>query len=413
MKVSNSGKVLFILIVFSFSAFISSCKTSGTSSFSDSPAITERIPEEQSDTSGTKSSYSDKELQQTDADRNENKYVLTPFYMEKMLKKEIIYRDLPFYPVNRKGRLRYIEENLDNSGVSEFFVLYACGKSSQETEESFLADKKNSSEEDISEKYIAVIYRPVLGKLEQEAVLPLKHRNVLKQFSVQKLSSDSKKRAVRLSFSGEDGLSDNLITLSSDGKFSVFSMNSTLTEFNRIEDIDNDGLLEILLYESLFEEGLGYETFITLYEYDKGTFSSSGSVSVVRSLKAFLEKNERILESKNINSFLKYSVPAEQLEILTRRGLNSKNIIRKIFYPVKKENELFPDINVFMKNGNKIDFVFPDIVENPFRFDRSNIYNFTTYVKVSSESREEAIYLVKIYMNSNPFISPLFLFHVN
>ena len=145
---------------------------------------------------------------------------------------------------------------------------------------------------------------------------------------------------------------------------------------------------------------------------DKG-FSSSGSVSVVRSLKAFLEKTENTLESKNIASFLGKSVPAYKLSALKNRGLDNKSIIRKIFYPVKKENELFPDINVFMKNGSKIDFVFPEIVENPFRFDRNNIYNFTTYIRVSSESRDEAIYLVKIYMNSNPFKAPLFSFHVN
>ena len=412
MKGFYLRKVSVLLIIFSAFTLFFSCKTTSPASFSEKSPLPESIPEQETVTSVSEQDSGKDDLPSAD-EQNEKRYVLTSLYMEKMLKKEVRYRDFSFYPVHRKGRLKYIEENLDNSGQPEFYVLYACGNSSEETEESFLSDQQNFIEETFSEKYIAVIYKPVSGKLETAAVFPLKHRNVLKQFTIEKLSADSRQRAVMLSFSGEDGLSDNLITLSENGKFSIFSMNSTLSEFNRVEDVDNDGILEILRYENLFEEGLGYETFITLFEYRNGEFSSSGSVSVVRSLKAFLEKSENILESKNINSFLKYSVPSGQLDVLASRGLSSKNIIRKIFYPVKKENELFPDINVFMKNGSKIDFVFPDIVENPFRFDRSNIYNFTTYVKVSSESREEAIYLVKIYMNSNPFVSPLFFFYVN
>ena len=410
MKDSYPGKTAVILIFLSIFAFIS-CKTADSSSVPVSSGLPENPVEESSD--GASSVSDSEKTGEFDDSQSENRYILTPLQMSRMLKKEVTYRESSFYPVHRKGRLKFIEENLDNTGPSEFFILYACGNSPDETEESFLSDKRNIMEDDLSEKYIAVIFRPVSGKLERAAVLQLKHRNILKQFTVEKLSNDSEKRAVKLSFSGEDGLSDNLITSSAEGIFSVFSMNSTLTEFNRIEDIDNDGNLEILRYENLFEEGLGYETFITLFEYSSGEFRSSGSVSVVRSLKAFLEKSEKVLESKNIDYFLKYSVLPKQLSVLENRGLSSKNIIRKIFYPVKKENELFPDINVFMKNGSRIDFVFPDIVENPFRFDRSNVYNFTTYVKVSSESREEAIYLVKIYMNSNPFRSPLFFFHVN
>ena len=190
-------------------------------------------------------------------------------------------------------------------------------------------------------------------------------------------------------------------------------MNNTLTEFYRIEDIDSDGFLEVLRYENLFEEGLGYETFITRFELTDSGFSSAGSLSIVRNLKKFLAVAEKTLENKNIEVFLKQSVPEKKLAELKGRNLSGRSIVRKIFYPVKKENELFPDINVFIKNGNKIDFVFPDIVENPFRFDRDNVYNFTTYVKVSSESRDEAIYIVKIYMNENPFDSPRFSFHVN
>lgn len=330
-----------------------------------------------------------------------------------LLDKGITWKDSLFFPVHRRGKIRFIEEDLGNNGESEFYFLYAFGESAEESEESFLADKRNFIDESLSEKYLLAVYKPVSGQLSLTDIIPLKYRHLLKNFSVYSLSDDSRQRAVSVSFTGEDGISDNFITVSKNGKYSVFSMNNTLTEFNRIEDIDSDGFLEVLRYENLFEEGLGYETFITRFELTDSGFSSAGSLSIVRNLKKFLAVAEKTLESKNIEVFLKQSVPEKKLAELKGRNLSGRSIIRKIFYPVKKENELFPDINVFIKNGNKIDFVFPDIVENPFRFDRDNVYNFTTYVKVSSESRDEAIYIVKIYMNENPFDSPRFSFHVN
>ena len=392
-----------VFLIILLSSVVLSCRTAAGSS-----------AEVYSPSADTESSLvENQDALERDSEISDNKFVFTSLKMERLLKTGIKYNDSSFYPVHRRGKIKYIEENLDKSGPSEIFILYTFASSSAEAEHSYLADKKNFVDESLREKYLAVIYTPLSERLVKKAVLPLKHRSELKDFSVVKISENTSIKAVKLSFSGEDGLSDNYITSSSSGKYYVFNMNSTLTEYNRIEDIDNDGFLEVLVYENLFEEGLGYETFITLYEYTEKGFISSGSVSVVRSLKAFLEETEKTLERKNISLFLNNSVPSAKLSALKNRGLDNKNIIRKIFYPVKKENEHFPDINVFMKNGSRIDFVFPEIVENPFRFDRTNIYNFTTYVRVSSESRDEAIYLVKIYMNSNPFKAPLFSFHVN
>ena len=341
------------------------------------------------------------------------KFELTVFHAEKLLKSGITYKDSLFFPVHRRGRLKYIEADLHDSGINDFFILYAFGNDSSVTDQSQLEDPGNAAEDTVSDKYLAAVYSPVSGNLKLKKILPLKHRSMLQNFSETELSEDSSRKAVILSFSGEDGISDNLITASGKNSFSVFSMNSTLSEFSRIEDINNDGIKDILIYENIFEEGLGYETFITLYSLTDSGFTSDGSLSVVRNLRVFLEKAEKTLEDKNIDAFLRFSLSPLKFSELKGRNLSSKTIIRKIFYPVKKENELFPDINMFLKNGNRIDFVFPEIVENPFRFDRRNIYNFTTYVKVSSESREEAIYIVKIYMNSNPFRQPLFSFDVN
>ncbi len=318
-----------------------SCRTSLSSESVGGSASGENLPAAETDSSLAQ------DAAEQDSELKDNKFVFTSLKMDRLLKSGIKYNDSSFYPVHRRGKIKFIEENLDKSGSSEFFILYAFGLSSSETEQSYLSDKRNFEEESLTEKYLAVIYTPHSDRLVKKTVLPLKHRSVLKDFSVANLSKDTAVKAVKLSFSGEDGLSDNYITSSSSGKYSVFNLNSTLTEYNRIEDIDNDGILEILVYENLFEEGLGYETFITLYEYKDTGFTSSGSVSVVRSLKAFLEKTENTLERKNISLFLNKSVPALKLSALKNRGLDNKNIIRKIFYPVKKENELFPDIKCF------------------------------------------------------------------
>ena len=385
-----------------------SCRTADLSSARDKAEAETSAEEDvlsQSDLSedGDAEEVKDKQLQ----------FSISSRHFRGLLDKGITWKDSLFFPVHRRGKIRFIEEDLGNNGESEFYFLYAFGESAEESEESFLADKRNFIDESLSEKYLLAVYKPVSGQLSLTDIIPLKFRPLLKNFSVNSLSDDSMQRAVSVSFTGEDGISDNFITVSKNGKYSVFSMNNTLTEFNRIEDIDSDGFLEVLRYENLFEEGLGYETFITRFELTDSGFSSAGSLSIVRNLKKFLAVAEKTLESKNIEVFLKQSVPEKKLSELKGRNLSGRSIIRKIFYPVKKENELFPDINVFIKNGNKIDFVFPDIVENPFRFDRDNVYNFTTYVKVSSESRDEAIYIVKIYMNENPFDSPRFSFHVN
>ena len=385
-----------------------SCRTADLSSVRDKA---------EAETAAEKDVLSESDLsEEGDAEEVKDKqlqFSISSRHFRGLLDKGITWKDSLFFPVHRRGKIRFIEEDLGNNGESEFYFLYAFGESAEESEESFLADKRNFIDESLSEKYLLAVYKPVSGQLSLTDIIPLKYRPLLKNFSVYTLSADSIQRAVSVSFTGEDGISENFITVSKSGKYSAFSMNNTLTEFYRIEDIDSDGFLEVLRYENLFEEGLGYETFITRFELTDSGFSSAGSLSIVRNLKKFLAVAEKTLENKNIEVFLKQSVPEKKLAELKGRNLSGRSIIRKIFYPVKKENELFPDINVFIKNGNKIDFVFPDIVENPFRFDRDNVYNFTTYVKVSSESRDEAIYIVKIYMNENPFDSPRFSFHVN
>jgi len=338
---------------------------------------------------------------------------ITDHHHRKLLESGLTYKESVYFPVHKTGRVKYIEENLDNSEGPEIFVLYAYGDTNEKTEITYLSDIRNFIDESLYDKYLVAVYKPVYGLLKLHEILPLKYRSVLKDFSVKNISEDTLKRAISVSFTGEDGVTDNFLTFSPIHSYSVFSMNNTLTEFNRVEDIDKDGSLEIIRYEDLFEEGLGYETFITLFELTDSGFSSKDSVSTVRNLRKFLESSEEYLESKNISGFLNHAVPPVILNKQRSRMLSDKNIVRKIFFPVKKENELFPDINVFLKKDGKIDIVFPDIVENPFRFDRSNTYNFTTYVKVNGENREEAIYIVEIYMNSNPFDNPMFSFHIN
>ena len=255
-------KKLTVFLIIMLCTFLS-CRTGGSSEKSAVSASGDNLPA--AETENPLAQNQDAAGQ--DSELKDNNFVFTAAKMNRLLREGIEYNDSSFYPVHKRGKIKYIEENLDKSGSSEIFILYAFAPSSAEAEQSYLADKRNFTEESLTEKYLAVIYTPLSDRLVKKAVLPLKHRSVLKDFSVEKLSADTSVKAVMFSFSGEDGLSDNYITSSPSGKYSVFNLNSTLTEYNRIEDIDNDGILEILVYENLFEEGLGYETFITLYEY--------------------------------------------------------------------------------------------------------------------------------------------------
>ena len=333
--------------------------------------------------------------------------------LKKLFAAGINYKGSLYFPVHRKERIDYIEEDLDNNGVTEIYVICTNAESPEMSDEAYLSDIRNFIDDTATDRYLLAVFLNDKKALSPVAVLPLKHRSVLSSYSVLDLSSDTQVRAVTVIFRGEDGLSENIVTVSDSGSYSVISMNNTLSEFFRIEDIDNDRDIEIISYENLFEEGLGYETFITLYELTDNGFSSAGTVNIVRNLKLFLSEAEKYLEAKNLKYFLKFTVPSARLKGLNDRGLSDRTVLQRIFYPVKKENDLFPDINMFLKNESNIDIVFPDIVENPFRFDRKNVYNFTTYVKVSAGNQDEAIYLVKIYMNSNPFDSPMFSFLVN
>jgi hypothetical protein len=203
-----------------------------------------------------------------------------------------------------------------------------------------------------------------------------------------------------------------------------------LSDSTRKEDIDADGIIDLLRYEKIFVDGFGVETFITWYKFNGDKFLPVKKVNTVKSLRSFLNDSRLYLETKKIDLFIRKTVEPPVLKKLNLAKISSEKIMQRIFYPVKRESSYLVDINTMLSSSEDIGFIFPEIFENPFRADNDGVYSFTTYVRVLLKNEgiaisgntnnnaapvlvNEEIYFVKIYMANNPFEDNRFFFFVN
>jgi len=352
--------------------------------------------------------------------------------------KNIMTGNKKYLPVTENKKPIFVVCDCNNDGDTEFFVLFAESILENDVSEisiDSVRDLRNIYREEIYlRQFLLAVYKYQENGEEKKFIH--KQNIVLEEngafSSLKEIEIDKRKKiyGISVNFLTSIGMHEDIV-IKRKGSYSITSIKNTLSDSTRKEDIDDDGIIDLLRYEKVFVDGFGVETFITWYKFNGEKFLPVKTINTVKDLRAFLGESRLYLESKRIDLFIKKTVAPPILKKLNLAKISSEKILQRIFYPVKKESSDLIDITTMLSSNEDIGFIFPEIFENPFRMDNDGLFSFTTYVRVllkndgaiissdddsddtDNSSVNEEIYFVKIYMSNNPFEENRFFFFVN
>lgn len=217
---------------------------------------------------------------------------------------------------------------------------------------------------------------------------------------------------ISLVFPSADGREHLWIIFPSPERHTRFSFREKADVKAVVRDIDGNGFIDLLLFEDVFEDSAGYETYITWFRWDGSNFRKHRSTNIVRNLRGFFAANRDLLLARNWGRFLDHSLSAEHVP-LARRTDVAKTLERlfKLSPPGAPADEeprpysFTPEIL-----GSTItDAVFPEVLENPFPLGRDGPESFPFTIRITSDG-ENYFFTARIAMNMNPFGGKMFYF---
>ena len=423
-------------MIFLFIPLVISCTTSPSSENKRAVSTEANSLASAEDSPSRDSSKSDKILKMFLESSFSNKEM--ELFYNSVSGKKIISGGKKYLPVTDNRKPVFVVCDCSNDGDVDFFVLFA-----ESISENDVSDISIDSVRDLRNIYMEEIYlRQFLlavykyHEIGEEKKFIHKQNIVLEDkgafSSLKEIEIDRKNKIFGISanFVTSTGVHEDIV-IKRKGSYSINSIKNTLSDSTRKDDIDDDGVIDLLRYEKIFVDGFGVETFITWYKFNGEKFLPVKTINIVKDLRSFLNESKLYLESKRIDLFIRKTVPPPVFKKLNLAKISSEKIMQRIFYPVKRESSYMIDINTMLSSSEDISFIFPEIFENPFRMDNDGLFSFTTYVRVllrnegialsSDEESEdpdnnlvnEEIYFVKIYMSNNPFEENRFFFFVN
>jgi hypothetical protein len=176
----------------------------------------------------------------------------------------------------------------------------------------------------------------------------------------------------------------------------------------RVEDIDGDRVLDIVVSERGIEEGVGYETILTWYRWDGRRFARWNVVNVVRNLRLFLADSRRLLLERDWRSLVLHGFDPEQVHSLRKQRLGNADIVLKglgleSFFAgqAREAGAILSEIT---------EVIHPQILEDPFVASNARGDHFLMALRLIDSSGISRVVEVPLYMKRNPFGARQFYF---
>jgi hypothetical protein len=168
-----------------------------------------------------------------------------------------------------------------------------------------------------------------------------------------------------------------------------------------VEDINDDGWIDIVLFERGMEEGIGYETFITWKKWNKREFIDYKTTNIVRNLNSFLFHVKELGLSGDADKMISYSFDGDEVQKFRDKGLTDRQIIYTFF-----------GLTSYFGTDDLLDFnilegiheiIFPEILDNPFYIRDHRGFYVKLSFRIMYTDGTSLIPEVLIYMLKNPF----------
>jgi len=338
----------------------------------------------------------------------------TPFSRQELVALAVEQRRAGLLPVRRDGTPMSVVADLNGDGLPDVALLEVAAENPAGADYSVLSRLSRLFTEDSNTPaFTLAIYFQSGGALRFDAAVPLGRKPVLEGLRLLGIRGDgtAPPDAVIASFQGHDGEEQEWTIFSDGGSYSRLSLISTPTIRSVVRDVDGDGVLDVLVFHTGVEAGLGYETLITWYRFSNGAYREYRTTNIVRNLKDFLASSRRLLSDSNWKGFLAQAVAPATLEALHGRYHSTEAIVAALFHSLvnTQSGSAGPAFDYFTPARAIQNVVFPDILENPFP-DPNRSSSFTMTVRVVCCNGESRFYSATVSILPNPFGSREFSF---
>ncbi len=215
---------------------------------------------------------------------------------------------------------------------------------------------------------------------------------------------------IEVTFPNRVGLERIWILVSSSSRIELFTFQEQHNVKSYVKDINGDGVQDLILFEDLFEDSLGYETYATWYQWDGVTYRRYQSVNILRNLRTFLNTIKQQILSKNWDAFFQYALQPQDASYAKAAGIQVA--LPRIFrvpppplYPVSgSETE---SIGIEIVQRKFLDLIYPEILENPFNLREDGPESFLLTFRLVVEG-ESFLLSTRVSMYRNFFEKRLF-----
>lgn len=306
-------------------------------------------------------------------------------------------------PVLKDGDILAVYDDLDGNGLSDVCVLCVEDAGADTPDFEMLSDDSRLFFKILEPFHYSIqFFLQKNGLLYRSGISRLGKKLVLESFRPLNLNTSGAGGPGGASavFKARGGTEHEWVLFYSD-RVVRFTMHESLSVIPVIDDIDQNGLIDVVLHHQGFEEGRGYETFLIWYRWNGREFEEYRSTNVVRNLNGFLDTVEELLVSGQWSAFSDTVLSKDQLRNLRQQGLQEHEILTRIFTCEKGiSGGLFSPSG---ETGGFLKVVFPDFYETPFSREDANRFEIPVQVRFLDEDNRSSLCSAVIYMKRNPF----------
>jgi hypothetical protein len=317
-------------------------------------------------------------------------------------------------PVLKNGKPLFFTCDIDADGNEDLFILTVTTPHREKTDFAYLSDFRrlfDPGDEEIT-FHIMVFLRKSSG-VTPAKIVQIGTGHVLAAFEEIPFRSPGKPPfGMSLIFPTAAGREHVWIIFSSLPRHTVFKFQERADVKAFIHDIDGNGIIDLLLFEDVFEDSTGYETYITWHRWDGTTYRKHRTTNIVRNLKNFFETSKEFLLSGNLRQFLTYSLTPKDAALSRTLGIPKtlSRILKPVFFDgsspeIAEYSDFDPDL---LKNTIS-DVVYPEVFENPFTLRENGPDSFPLTIRVTADE-ENYFFTARLAMNINPFGGKMFHF---
>ncbi len=319
----------------------------------------------------------------------------------------------PYALVVSDGRPVLLTHDVDIDGMDDVCVLVVrtpqeAAEASRTVPLSEFSDfsRLYQGERDVYTTYLQV-YRQAAGGLDLIDRIPLGEKVVFESFAKLMVRSGFKLPvAFSASFQTSAGQETEWAVYHTPWQYSRLTLRDDLRTSYYVEDINGDNVLDVVIQERGFEEGTGYETFLTWFRWNGERFEEHRFANVVRSIRRFLERSRELLIQEEWREFVEYAVAPDMLDPMAYRTESAVDIVTRAFRPVTPDP---PPEPVFAENVDIVQVVFPNVMEDPFTpSDRGTAFPVPT--RVVTRDGRTVLFKATIAMMQNPFVGRQYTF---